>query len=355
MLAASSRPRGVCLARQCPGRPSGRRRLVVLLAAGVVAAATARTQPRVPEPLPRPVEITGIPGVIEAGARWRRAWHGIDNADGLVGTDDGGLLFAQEQPRRVGRLDTDDGYSIYLSGTRGVGSLSMDRTGRLWGVERSCTDPGRRAASPCAEPTAIAVLTPERRVLADAFADGRTLGRLNDLTVDRHGGAYFTVGGAYHAAPDGRISSLGDDLRTNGIVLSPDERTLYVTNRETVVAFDVADDGSARNRRDFARLEAGGTGDGMTVDAESRLYVTSRPGVQVFDPAGRFLGLIPTPRPAISIAFAGDGKQTLYVVGSGASLGPNGSEFETPEGVRNNAKTIYRVRMLARGYGGRAK
>ena len=54
------------------------------------------------------------------------------------------------------------------------------------------------------------------------------------------------------------------------------------------------------------------------------------------------------------MAFAGRDKKTLYIVGSGA-LGPDGREFTTPQGVRNNAKTIYRVPMLAAGFAGRAK
>jgi hypothetical protein len=56
----------------------------------------------------------------------------------------------------------------------------------------------------------------------------------------------------------------------------------------------------------------------------------------------------------ISVAFSGRNKKTLYVVGSGA-LGPDGKEFTTPEGVRNNAKTIYRIPMVAQGFTGRAK
>ena len=56
----------------------------------------------------------------------------------------------------------------------------------------------------------------------------------------------------------------------------------------------------------------------------------------------------------ISAAFSGPGKKTLYVVGSGA-LGTDGKEFRTPEGVRNNAKTIYKVSMLAEGFKGRPK
>jgi gluconolactonase len=75
----------------------------------------------------------------------------------------------------------------------------------------------------------------------------------------------------------------------------------------------------------------------------------------VFDKDGRYLGLIPTPRNAISVAFAGADKRMLYIVGSGAALGPDGSEFTTREGARNNAKTIYRIPLIARGFAGRAK
>ena len=301
----------------------------------------------------REVHVTAIPDVVATGAAWTIAWQGTDNADGIVGTADGGLLFAQEQPSQVSKLDVSNRVSVFLRDTHGAGALSIDTGGRIVAVERTCTDPGRRAPDPCAEPTAVGVLAPQRKTLADSF-DGKALGRLNDLIADRKGGVYFTVGGAYYVNAAGRVTSLGDDLRTNGIILSRDERTLYVTNGNVIVAFDVQPDGSVRNRRDFGRLEAGGNGDGMSIDAKGRLYVTSGPGVQVLDTAGQYLGLIPTPRSVISVAFSGKDKKTLYVVGSGA-LGPDGQEFTTPEGVRNNAKTIYRIPMIAQGYLGRAK
>jgi gluconolactonase len=311
-------------------------------------------QPGVAIATSREVTVDAIPGVVAAGAIWQLVWQGTDNADGILGAADGGVLFAQEQPRRIAKLDLHGVYSIVLEDTRGVGSLAMTADGRLFGVERTCTDPGRRTGGECTEPTAISALLPQRRVLADAFA-GEGLGRLNDLVVDRRGGAYFTVGGAYYADPSGAVTSLGDGMSTNGVMLSPDERTLYVTNREAVVAFDVAENGSTSNRRDFATLAAGGVGDGIAVDAAGRVYVTSAPGVQVFAASGEYLGVIPTPRAVISAAFAGPGKQWLYVVGGGAALGPNGTEFVTPEGVRNNAKSIYRVEMLAAGFAGRPK
>jgi gluconolactonase len=301
----------------------------------------------------RDVTVTGIAGVIAAGAKWARVWQGTDNADGLVGAPDGGLLFAQEQPRRVSKLDQDDKVSVHVENTHGAGSLALDAGNRILAVERTCTDPGLK--TPCSEPTRVAIIHPavERKVLADAF-EGKPLGRLNDLVVDRNGGVYFTVGGAYYVNPSGRVSSVGENLRTNGIMLSPDEQTLYVTNGPIVVAFEIQADGTVRNQRDFARLEAGGSGDGLAVDALGRLYVTSSPGVQVFDRDGRYLGLIPTPRNVISVAFSGPDKKTLYVVGSGA-LDADGKEIATPPGIRNNAKTIFKIPMLAQGYRGRAK
>ena len=326
---------------------------VVYVAAAAVAYGSALAQSAGDIAFPREVTIETIPGVIDAGAKWQLVWQGTDNADGLVGTADGGVLFAQEQPNRIGKLDAAGVFSVYLENTRGVGSLSMSADGRLFGVERTCTDPGRRGGD-CNEPTAVAMLLPERRVLANAF-DGRPLGRLNDLAVGRAGGAYFTVGGAFYVDARGRVTALGDDLSTNGIILSPDERTLYVTNRETVVAFDVGDGGATSNRRDFARLQAGGVGDGLAVDAAGRVYVTSGPGVQVFAASGAYLGVIPAPRYPISAAFSGPAKKTLYIVASGAALGPDGTEFTTPEGVRNNAKSIYKIATLAEGFGGRPK
>ncbi len=305
----------------------------------------------------REVRVTEIPGVVMAGAKWTLAWSGTDNADGIVGTADGGLIFAQEQPNQVSKLDKDDRVSVLLKDTHGAGSLSMDSKGRILAVLRTCTDPGnagRGITAPCTEPTAVAILSPERKTLADNF-EGKSFGRPNDLVAAKNGGVYFNSGVTYYVSPRGQISSIGKDLRTNGIMLSPDEKTLYVTNGPVVVAFDIQPDGTVKNQRDFAKLEAGGNGDGMTIDAAGRLYVTSgASGVQVFSPEGKYLGVVPTPRSVASVAFSGPDKKTLYVTGAGA-LGPDGKEFKTPEGVRNNAKSIFKIPMLAQGFKGRAK
>jgi gluconolactonase len=306
-----------------------------------------------PQPA-KDVSIAAIPGVIEAGAKWTLVWQGNENADGIVGFD-GGLLFAQEQTDHVNRLDKNDKFSVYLSNGHGPGAVAIGPKGSILVVERTCTDPGGHMGGKpeeCKEPTGISALTPERKVLADSFA-GKGLGRVNDLVADNKGGVYFTSGGAFHISPGGQVTSIGENLRTNGIMLSTDEKTLYITNGPVIMAFEVQADGSVKNQREFGKLEGGGNGDGMAIDSTGRIYDTAN-GIQVLSPEGKYLGLIPTPRTAISVAFSGPGKKTLYVACLGA-LGPDGKEIQTPPGVRNTAMSIYKTRMLSQGFKGRAK
>ena len=308
------------------------------------------------ETLPRKVTVSGIPGVIAQGTEWQQAWQGTDNADGLLGIPDGSLLFAQEQTSTIRRLDARDFDSAYVKDTHGGGSVAMDSQGRLISAQRTCTDPGR-GDLPCTEPGMISIIHPEnqRRVLADNY-QGKGLGRPNDLVAASNGVVYFTSGAPYQIQPGGVVINLGDDIRSNGIMLSPDERTLYVTNRDAIVAFDIGANSTVSNRRDFVNLPSGsGNGDGMVVDSTGRLYVASQAsGIHVFSPVGAHLGTIPTPRNVASLAFSGPGKRTLYTTGRGG-LAVNGQELLLADGYRNNTKTIYKIQMLSQGYMGRPK
>ncbi len=324
-----------------------------LLGSGLAIGAVGAPQE---ETLPRKVTVTAIPEVIAAGTEWQQAWQGTDNADGLLGLPDGSLLFAQEQTSTIRRLDERDFDSAYVRDTHGGGSVSMDSQGRLISAQRTCTDPGR-GDLPCDEPGMISIIHPdnERRVLADNY-QGEGLGRPNDLVTASNGVVYFTSGAPYQIKPGGEVVNLGADIRSNGIMLSPDENTLYVTNRESIVAFDIGADGTVGNRRTFVNLPGGAGGaDGMVVDSTGRLYVAAQAtGVHVFSPEGAHLGTIPTPRNVASLAFSGPGKRTLYATGRGG-LAPNGKELLLADGYRNNTKTIYKIQMLSQGYMGRPK
>jgi hypothetical protein len=68
------------------------------------------------------------------GGKWNLAWQGTDNAHEIAGTADGGLLFAQEQPNRVSKLDKNDKVSVHLEDTHGTGTVAIDPKGRVLGV-----------------------------------------------------------------------------------------------------------------------------------------------------------------------------------------------------------------------------
>ena len=289
-------------------------------------------------PGPRDYRVSAISGVVAEGQRWRFLWQEAgNNGDGIVGTDDGGLLIAQNDNSEVVKLDAAGRPSVVYSDTHTGGSLSMNTTGALFIVQR-----GLR--------TGILQLAPRRGVLADRY-QGDVLdcigGNPNDLTADSRGGVYFTMGGLYYADAKGVVTRYGENLATNGVILSADEKTLYVTNGPSLVAFDVRADGSLANQRAFARLEGGGNGDGSTIDAAGRIYVTTNPGVQVISPEGAYLGIIPTPRPVISAAFGGSEKKTLFVLARGAT-DANGTQVA-------NAAQVYAIDLIAQGYRGRAK
>ncbi len=275
--------------------------------------------------------VTEIPGVVAAGQQWKDIWQ-VDgnNADGIIATKDGGLLIAQNDKSDVVKLDSSGKISVVYSETNTGGSLAMNSKGVLFIANRGLN-------------ASVDQLAPKRKLLANKI-NGDSLdcigGVLNDISADSKGGVYFTMGGVFHTDSKGTVTRYGENLTTNGIVLSADEKHLFVTNGPTIAAFDVQKDGSLTNQREFAKLEGGGNGDGSTFDSAGRLYVTSNPGIQVIGADGKYLGLIPTPRGIISVTFSGPDRKMLYVV------------------ARENATNkdwILGIQMIAQGPKGRAK
>ena len=111
---------------------------------------------------------------------------------------------------------------------------------------------------------------------------------MGELVCDSKGGVYFADdNGTYFVDPKGKVSLVADkSIRTNGMMLGRDEKTLVVTNGKTLVAWDIKPDGTTTNQHDFGMLH-GGNGDGMAIDNNGRYYVsTGDPGIQVFGPTG---------------------------------------------------------------------
>jgi gluconolactonase len=281
----------------------------------------------------RDYTVTEIPGVIAAGQKWKEVIEiEGNNADGIIATKDGGILLAQNDKSDVAKLDKNGKLSVVYPGLNTSGSVAMSSKGALFVVNRGLNE-------------SIDELAPQRKALANKV-NGDPLdcaGGLNDIVADSKGGVYFTMGGLYHADSKGAVTKYGENLQTNGIILSPDEKTVYVTNGGTLVAMDVQPDGSLTNQRDFAKWEGGG-GDGSTFDAAGRLYVTSTAGIQVISPDGKVLGIIPVPHGVISVTFSGKDRKILYAVGrEGGNQAPG------------NKAIILTIQMIAQGPKGRGK
>ena len=187
------------------------------------------------------------------------------------------------------------------------------------------------------------------KVLASEFS-GFPFAAPNDLCVDRKGRVYFTsrpgtedpkkgnVNAVYRIDPDGSVDQIlkwPDIHMPNGIVLSPDEKTLYLIEahpdadrHRDIRAYDLLPDGKVSNERIHVNFYPGRSGDGMCIDSEGNLYVAAglhktrdtsetldtRPGIHVISPEGRLVGYRETPEDTITnCTFGGEDLRTLYV------------------------------------------
>jgi gluconolactonase len=290
---------------------------------------------------PPPASFTApaIPGVVAAGTKIELVKGDLQRTEGPVAMADGSMLVSSTG---IVKVDLSDNVSTFIENSNQTNGMGWDGQGRLISVQR-----GR-------DNEKVGVLYPADKVttLADNY-QGKPFNALNDMALDRRGGVYFTdTQGVYYLPPGGSVIRIIDEVpRPNGLVLSPDEKTLYVHNKDGVymLAFDVAPDGKISNRRNFARYKSvripghkdpswdeDNGADGMAVDSEGRVYAATNAGVEVFSSRGELLGVLPVQwgaendniRKPQNLAFGGSDKKTLYIVGSG---------------------TVYKVRTLSQG------
>ena len=248
------------------------------------------------------------------------------------------MLFANNDASNVMKLDPATGLATVIhEDTNTGGALSRSKNGALFLAARGLN-------------AGILQLEPQRKVLASTFR-GEPFecvgGVLNDLAADGRGGVYLAItgGGVFYANPQGVVSQYGEDMaRANGIVLSPDERTLYVTNGAVLMAFDVQPDGSLINQRELGKLRGGQGGDGSAVDAQGRVYVATGASADVFASNGEFLGSIPGPQGLHGVAIGGPDKKTLF-----------GIVFYGGWGTPSARNRVVAIPLIAQGYTGRAK
>jgi gluconolactonase len=252
------------------------------------------------------------------------------------------LLFSDVPANRMYRWSEREGTTLYLapSGFEGTDPSLFREPGsngliRGSGATILVADHGNRAIA------SLDLETRTKTFLATSY-DGKKFNSPNDLVRASNGSIYFTdppygleglnaspikelpFNGVFRLDPDGTVILLERGLSyPNGILLSPDERTLYVANsdpaRAIIMAYTLDHNGGLAARRIFKDFtpfvcdQKPGLPDGMAIDGQGNLFSTGPGGISVLTPDGALLGVISTGTAIANCAFGDKDGRTLYI------------------------------------------
>ena len=180
-------------------------------------------------------------------------------------------------------------------------------------------------------------------VIADKW-QGKPLNSPNDIVVHPGGAIYFTdpdygIRGNYEGFKSekqlkeavyrvdpkaGKMEMVTDELdKPNGLCFSPDYKKLYIADTgagRDIRVWEVADDGSLRNGRQFVAMEIPGGGrtiaDGIRADVDGNIWAAANPGVQILAPSGERIGMIQLPEVSANVCFGGSKRNRLFMAAS---------------------------------------
>jgi gluconolactonase len=249
---------------------------------------------------------------------------------------------ADPEKSSIVAMDSDGSYRNITQGKMQANGLYPYKNGHLL----VCDMIGHRVVEMTTEGEVV-------KVIADAY-EGKPIDGPNDIITDAKGGIYFTdpqftmeaekfqPGRAvYYISPEGKLTRIvepNEFAMPNGILLSPDGKTLYINNcyddeswypvdsekDNYIWAYDVNPDGTISNGRRFAKLLLTGnvldrkgrssSADGMAIDKMGNMYVATYYGVQIFNAQGEYVGMINLPSFPVSLCFGDADMKTLYIV-----------------------------------------
>lgn len=178
----------------------------------------------------------------------------------------------------------------------------------------------------------------KRSTLCESY-QGKKFNSPNDVIKDKAGNIYFTdppygldgldssplkeldFNGVYKLAANGDVTALITDMTfPNGVALSPDETTLYISQSDPkaphLYALDLTNPQATKKRLvDFMPYmddQNPGLPDGMVIDKDGNIFVTGPGGIYVVTRNGQILGRIKTGKASANCTFGEDGK-TLFI------------------------------------------
>lgn len=284
---------------------------------------------------PRIAKLAQSSGTLErlcTGAVWSEGpvWMREDNS----------VLWSDIPNNRILRWQARAGMSVWREKVEFTNGHAREHGGALL----HCSH-GLRAVVRTRFGPGLAALSDE--IVVNRFQGGR-LNSPNDLVVKSDGSIWFTdppygiasnreghqgaseQGGNYvfRFDPASQVITKVSDFveEPNGLVFSPDEAVLYVSDTSAalrrdggghhhIVAFDVVGGNALANPRVFASISPG-LPDGMSVDVQGYLYTSSEDSVQIFHPDGTRVGKIAVPEKVGNLVFGGLAGDELFICAS---------------------------------------
>jgi gluconolactonase len=261
-----------------------------------------------------------IPGIGKVGKPVKL--HGkFEFTEGPAADAKGNVYFTDIPKDTIYKVDLDGKLSKFTETSNHANGLMFNSKGELCACEMD------------GQLVAYDIATKKKRTIIDKH-NGNRFNAPNDLVIDKNDGIYFTDPSfrapkpmpqdklaVYYTDGKGKVTRLIDDLpNPNGVILSIDEKTLYVipTGQPEMMSYPIESPGKLGKGKIFCTLKAAegkkpGGGDGLTIDEKGNLYITSATGLQVFDPSGKYLGVISLPEQPANVTFGGADFKTLYV------------------------------------------
>ena len=271
--------------------------------------------------------------LIDENAQIELLAEGFDWAEGPVWVDRlNGVLFSDVPNNKVYMWNEKKGLSIFLepSGmtnysptnkTDGSNGLALDKNGNLILCQHGDRTIARLKKWNFKKPSFD--------IIVEKY-EGKRLNSPNDLVFDKSGSIYFTdppyglkiqdddplkelnFNGIYRWSESKGIELLSKSMkRPNGIILSKDEKTVYVGNSDkdnnVIIAFDNDKNGLVNERVFFDgnKLSKNRVGlfDGLKLHSSGIIFTTGPGGVLLLDSKGKHLGTIMPGKATANCAF----------------------------------------------------
>lgn len=258
--------------------------------------------------------------VIESGSALEKLADGFSFTEGPTSDPEGNLFFTDQPNDRIMEWSITGELSTFLQPCGRSNGLSFDNNGFLW----ACAD----------EKNEFWRIDRSKKVTKVPLEySSRILNGPNDLWITAEGGIYFTD--PYYQRPWWSHKSMPQDLQAvyylsgdqkmlirvatdlvqpNGIVGTPDGKTLYIADigDNKTWSFTINTDHTLSNKKLFCELGS----DGMTIDTEGNIYLTGN-GVTIFNKNGIEIRHIDVPESwTANVCFGGKDMKNLYITAS---------------------------------------